>query len=316
MRALMFDRYGDESVLRLRELPVPLPGANEVQVKVTVAALNPIDFKLRAGLFRLIRKPTLPAITGKDFAGRISALGADVHGFNIGQRVFGSVNPMGGLGSCVETLVIGTDLIGATPESISDDIAACLPVASGTALQALVTTAQLEAGQSVLITGASGGVGASAVQIARSIGAKVTGVCGTANVDYVKSIGADHVIDYKKSDWQNTGNIFDVIFDAAGASTFGQARAHLSPIGFYLNTTPTPRMFLTSKILPLVSKQRCVPVMLKTDARLQSELARLAADNVILPLIARVIGLEEVAGAQRDMEDGKIHGKVCVRISE
>ena len=316
MRALMFDRYGDESVLQLRELPVPLPAMNEVQVKVTVAALNPVDFKLRAGLFRLIRKPALPAITGKDFAGRITALGADVRGFNIGQRVFGSVNPMGGLGSCVETLVIGTDLIGMTPENVSDEIAACLPVASGTALQALVNTAQLKAGQSVLITGASGGVGASAVQIARSIGAKVTGVCGTANVDYVKSIGADHVIDYKKTDWRNAGNIFDVIFDAAGAATFGEARAQLSSTGFYLNTTPTPRMFLTSKILPLVSKQRCVPVMLKTDAHLQSELARLAAGNVILPLIARVIGLEDVAGAQRDMEDGKIHGKVCVRIGE
>ena len=316
MRALMFDRYGDESVLQLRELPVPLPGANEVQVKVAIAALNPIDFKLRAGLFRLIRKPTLPAITGKDFAGRITALGTGVRGFAIGQRVFGSVNPMKGHGSCADTLVIGTDLLGATPENISDEIAACLPVAAGTALQALVTTAQLKAGQSVLITGASGSVGACAVQIARSIGTKITGVCGTANVDYVKSIGADIVIDYKKSDWRNAGNIFDVIFDAAGATTFAQARHQLSPAGIYLNTVPTPLMFLTGKILRLYSPQRCVPVMLKTDARLQSELGRLAASKVILPVVARVVGLEEVASAQRDMEDGKIHGKVCVRISD
>lgn len=316
MRAVMFDRYGDESVLGVREIAEPTPGPNEVQVRVHVASLNPIDFKLRAGLFRLVRKPRLPAITGKDFAGRISALGVDVKGFALGQRVFGSVNPMMGSGTCAEMVVIGTDLMAATPNAISDEVAACLPVASGTALQALETIARLRRGQSILIAGASGAVGSSAVQIARSIGAHITGVCSAANAGYVRSIGADEVVDYKTSDWRSLGKTFDVIFDAAGASTFDAARRHLSPTGFYLNTFPRPSMFVTSKIVALVSRQHSVPFMLQTNVALLRDIARLAEQRVLQPRIAQTIRLENVATAQRHMQEGRIHGKVCVRITE
>ena len=316
MRALMFDRYGDESVLGVREIAEPTPGPNEVQVRVHMASLNPIDFKLRAGLFRLVRKPRLPAITGKDFAGRISALGVDVKGFALGQRVFGSVNPMMGSGTCAETVVIGTDLMAATPNAISDEVAACLPVASGTALQALETIARLRRGQSILIAGASGAVGSSAVQIARSMGAHITGVCSAANASYVRSIGADEVVDYRTSDWRSLGKTFDVIFDAAGASTFDSARRHLSPTGFYLNTFPRPGMFVTSKIVALVSRQHSVPFMLQTNVALLRDIARLAEQQILRPRIAQTIRLEDVATAQRHMQEGRIHGKVCVRITE
>jgi NADPH:quinone reductase-like Zn-dependent oxidoreductase len=204
----------------------------------------------------------------------------------------------------------------ATPNAVSDEVAACLPVASGTALQALTAIAQLREGQSILITGASGAVGSSAVQIARSIGARITGVCSTANIDYVRSIGADEVVDYKTTDWHSLGKTFDVIFDAAGASTFGAARPQLSPAGFYLNTFPRLSMFLTSKIIGLTSRQHSIPFMLKTDVALLKELAQLAEQQVLQPRIAQTIRLEDVATAQRRMHDGQIHGKVCVRISE
>ena len=315
MRCVSYERFGDESVLAVREVPAPSPGPGEVQVRVAFASLNPIDFKLRAGIFRLIGKPRRPAITGKDFAGTVSALGAGVSGFAVGQRVFGSVNPMEGSGSCAETLVIGTDLVSATPDGVSDDIAACLPVASGTAYEALVTQARLGKGQNVLVTGASGGVGSSAVQIARSIGARITGVCGTSNVEYVRSIGADEVVDYRKSDWREPGRVYDVIFDAAGSSTFGAARPYLSPQGWYLNTFPQPMMFLTSPLVGLVSRQHSVPFMLKTDAAQLAALVQLAQTKILQPRIARTVRLEEVAAAQRDMQSGKVSGKICVRIS-
>jgi NADPH:quinone reductase-like Zn-dependent oxidoreductase len=315
MRCVMYDRYGDETVLALRDIAEPAPAPGEVQVRVGVASLNPVDFKLRAGMFRLVRKPRLPAIAGKDFAGTVSALGTGVTGYTVGQRVFGSVNPMGGQGSCAETLAIGTDLLAATPEGVSDEIAACLPVASGTALQALVDIARLRNGQSLLVTGASGGVGSSGVQIARSLGARITGVCSTANLEYVRGIGAHEVIDYRTTDWRQPGVIYDVIFDAAGASTFGAARPHLSPTGWYLNTFPRPAMFLTAKLVGLVSRQHAVPFMLRTDARQLQDLAQLAATQVLQPRVARTIGLEDVAAAQRDMREGKVHGKVCVRIA-
>lgn len=314
MRAVMFDRYGDETVLAVRDIPEPAPAPGEVQVRVSVASLNPVDFKLRAGLFRLIRRPRLPAITGKDFAGRISAIGANVTGFHPGQRVFGSVNPMQGRGACVETLVIPTGLIAATPQSISDQVAACLPVAAGTALQALQSIARLRQGQSLLVSGASGAVGSSAVQIARSMGAHVTGVCSTGNVAFVRGIGADEVVDYTTTDWRRLGKTFDVIFDAAGASTFWALRHQLSPQGTYLNTVPTPGMFLTRPLVGLLSGRRSVPFMLETDAGLLQNLADLAQRQVLQPRVARVIGLEDVAGAQRQMREGRIHGKVCVAI--
>jgi NADPH:quinone reductase-like Zn-dependent oxidoreductase len=316
MRCVSYERFGDESVLELRDVPEPAPGAGEVQVCVAVASLNPIDFKLRSGLYRFIGKPTRPAITGKDFAGRISGLGAGVGGYAVGQRVFGSVNPLGGRGSCAETLTIGTDLVAATPDSISDEVAACLPVACGTALQALVTQARLRAGQSLLVTGASGGVGSSAVQIARSIGARITGVCGTSNVEYVRSIGADEVVDYRRADWRQPGRVYDVIFDAAGVSGYWAARPFLAPEGWYLNTFPGPAMFLASPFVGLVSRRHSVPFMLKTDAAQLAELARLAASKVLLPRIARTVRLGDVAVAQRDMKDGTVSGKICVRVSD
>ncbi len=315
MRCVRYERFGDASVLELRDVPEPRPGAGEVQVRVAVASLNPVDFKLRAGLFRFLGKPARPAITGKDFAGTVTALGAGASGFAVGQRIFGSVNPMDGSGSCAETLVIATGLAAPIPEGVSDEVAACLPVASGTAYQALVTLAHLGKGQSVLVTGASGGVGSTAVQIARSIGALITGVCGTSNLEYVRSLGADEVIDYRRADWRQAGRVYDVILDAAGASSFFAARPHLAREGWYLNTFPGATMFLTSPFVGLVSRRHSVPFMLKTDAAQLAELARLAASGVLRPRIARSVRLEDVAAAQREMESGKVSGKICVRIS-
>ncbi len=312
MRAVMFDDYGDDTVLQLREIPAPLPGPGEVQVQVTVASLNPVDFKLRDGMLRWLRRPKLPAITGKDFAGRISALGANVTGFQVGQRVFGSVDPMPGHGTCAETLVIGTGLVAATPESVSDETAACLPVAAGTALQALQTLAQLRAGQKVLISGASGAVGASAVQWAHATGAHITAVCSAANAAYVRGLGAQVLVDHKTQDWSRLGSTFDVIFDAAGVSTFWAQRRQLAPKGIYLNTMPTPGLFLASVLAGPVFGQRCVPFMLKVDVGLLKQLAELARQRVLQPRVARVIGLEGVAVAQRDMKAGRVQGKVCV----
>jgi len=314
MHAVMYDQFGDESVLSLREAPVPQAARGEVQVRVRMASLNPVDFKLRSGILRMLGRPKRPAVTGKDFAGEISALGADVHGYRVGQRVFGSVDPMGGRGSCAQFVALSTDLIAPTPDALSDEVAACLPVASGTALQSLADIAALQRGQSILITGASGAVGASAVQFARSIGARITGVCGTANIDYVRSIGVEHVIDYKNEDWRQLDERFDVIFDAAAAADFSAAKPRLAAAGIYINTMPRPALYWAALVARATSRQRCVPFLLKTDAALLERLAKLASEGVIVPHIHEVVGLAQVASAQRRMQQGKVHGKVCVRV--
>jgi NADPH:quinone reductase-like Zn-dependent oxidoreductase len=314
MQAVVYDHFGDDSVLSVRETALPQAARGQVQVRVRVASLNPVDFKLRGGIFRMLGRPKRPAITGKDFAGEITALGADVHGYKMDQRVFGSVDPMGGQGSCAQFVALSTDLIAPTPDALSDEVAASLPVASGTALQSLTDIARLGRGQSILITGASGAVGASAVQIARSIGARITGVCGTANVDYVRSIGAEHVIDYKTDNWLQLDQRFDVVFDAAAAASFSQARPLLTPNGIYINTMPGPALYWAAVVARLTSRQRCVPFLLKTDAALLQQLAKFAAARVIVPHIHEIVDFAQVASAQRRMQEGKVHGKVCVRV--
>jgi NADPH:quinone reductase-like Zn-dependent oxidoreductase len=228
--------------------------------------------------------------------------------------VFGSVNPMGGQGACAQFVALSTDLIAPTPDTLSDEVAASLPVASGTALQALTDIAGLQAGQAVLISGASGAVGASAVQIARSLGAHITGVCGTANVDYVRSLGAEQVIDYRSEDWLRPGRHFAVVFDAAAAASFAQARPLLTTDGIYINTMPRGALYWAALVARATSRQRCVPFLLRTDAALLAQLARLAAERVIVPHIQEIADLSGVASAQRRMQQGKVHGKVCVRV--
>lgn len=314
MQAVMYDHFGDESVLSVREVPVPQPARGQVQVCVRMASLNPVDFKLRSGMLRMVGRPKRPAITGKDFAGEVTALGPEVQGFTVGQRVFGSVEPLGGHGSCAQFVALSTDLIAPTPDAVSDEVAASLPVASGTALQALGDIAELQHGQTILITGASGAVGASAVQLARSIGARITGVCGTANIEYVRSIGAGKVIDYKTENWQKCDEQFDVIFDAAATATFSRAKPCLNTNGIYINTMPGPKLILEAIVARVTSRQRCVPFLLKTNAALLERLAKLTASHVIVPHIHEVIDLDQVGSAQRRMQEGKVHGKVCVRV--
>ena len=314
MQAVMYDHFGDASVLSVREVPTPQPARGQVQVRVRMASLNPVDFKLRSGMLRMVGRPRRPAITGKDFAGEITALGADVHGYTVGQRVFGSVDPMGGQGSCAQFVALSTDLIAPIPDSLSDEVAASLPVASGTALQALSDIAQLQHGQTILITGASGAVGASAVQLARSIGAHITGVCSTANIAYVRAIGAEHVIDYKTDNWLSRDEHFDVIFDAAASTSFANAKPRLNASGIYINTIPGPKLLLAALVARLTSRQRCVPFLLKTNTALLERLAKLTANNMIVPRIHEIIDLYQVGPAQRRMQEGKVHGKVCVRV--
>ncbi len=319
MRALMYDRYGDESVLQLRDVQVPAPALGQVQVKVHCASLNPVDYKLRNGMMKLLRKPSLPSGIGKDFAGVVTAIGTGVKGFAVGQRVFGSADALSGDGSCADALVIGTNRVALTPDAVSDEVAACLGVAAGSALQALTTIANLQTGQRLLVVGASGSVGAAGVQIARALGAHVTGVCGTSNVGYVKGIGADSVIDYKTTNWeqaQGDGESYDVILDTGGTHiAFAEARKRLSKTGFYIDTFPDGARFLNKLTTSLFSSQHCVPFMLKTDAALLQGLASWAAKGVLQPRVAQRIPLDNVPRALRQMEDGKVQGKVVVLVA-
>jgi len=320
MRAIRFDRYGSADVLHVADVPEPSPGAGEVKVRIHSVGLNPIDWKIRAGHLRFIplfRAP--PRGVGCDFAGEIVGVGGGAPARHVGERVLGSLLPFGRQGALAEHVVVAADRAVPIPDGVSSDAASTLPVAGGTALQALADVARLEAGQRVLVTGAGGGVGHFAVQVARHLGAHVVGVCGERNAALVRSLGADEVVDYAAEDFSRRSDRFDVVFDAAGVSSFGAARRVLTETGCYLNTcgdTAATLETATSAIIArFTSRQRAIPFALHYSSALMQRLLALVQQGAVRPHIESTIALDGVADAQRAMETGHGRGKIVVRIT-
>jgi len=317
MRALRYERYGSPDVLHVAEIAEPMPAAGEAKVRVRAASLNPLDWKIRAGHVRLIpvfRGP--PRGIGSDFAGEIVGIGGGASPRHVGERVFGSIVPFPREGALAEFVVVPASRVVPIPESLDFEHAAALPVAGGTALQALVDHARIVAGRRVLITGAAGGVGHFAVQIAKHRGAHVVGVCSAANIEFVRGLGADEVIDYAREDFTRHGDRFDVVFDAAGASSFAAARPVLADDGCYVNTggdaAAVASTVAAAILTRLTSRQRAVPFMLDNSPQTWARLAALAHERVLCAHIERTITLDEVANAMRAMETGHGRGKIVV----
>src|SRR5512143_255030 len=317
MRAVRYDRYGPADVLRVEELPEPVPGAGEVKVRIRAASLNPVDWKIRAGEMRwmpVFRRP--PRGTGCDLAGEIVGVGRGVAPRHVGERVFGALSPLVRDGSCAEYAVLPAASVAAMPDELDFVEAAALPIAAGTALQAMVDEAHLGAGQRVLIVGAAGGVGHFAVQIAKHVGARAVAVCGAGNAEFVRTLGADEVIDYAREDFTRREDRFDAVFDAAGGSSFAVARAILAADGCYINTLGTGAATATTVLSAigarLATRQRVVPLALKSGSAMWQRLADLLRAGALRPHIDRTVTLEEVADAQQMREGGHGRGKVVV----
>jgi NADPH:quinone reductase-like Zn-dependent oxidoreductase len=319
MRALRYDRYGGPEVLQVVDIAEPVPKAGEVKVRVHAASLNPVDWKIRAGHVRFLpmfRSP--PRTLGCDFAGEIVGVGGGPISHYAGERVFGALFPFGRDGTLAEYVVAGPGRLATIPDSVSYEQAAALPTAGGTAHQALADEARLVAGQRVLITGAAGGVGHFAVQIAKHIGAHVVAVCSAGNVEFVRGLGADEMIDYAREDFTRRNDRFDVVFDAACASSFSAARPVLTDGGVYLNTgghgAAVASTLLGACVARFTSRQRAVAVTLRSGTARWTQIAELADKGVLRAHVERAIALEEVAEAQRAMETGHGRGKIVVRI--
>ena len=318
MRALRFDRYGPPDVLHVAEIADPSPAAGEAKVRVRAASLNPLDWKIRAGHTRFIplfRGP--PRGLGGDFAGEIVGVGGGATSRHVGERVFGSLLPFGRDGSLAEYVIVSLERLVPIPDGLDFDQAATLPIAGGTALQALADEGRLATGQRVLITGAAGGVGHFAVQIAKHLGAQVVGVCSAANAAFVRALGADEVIDYAREDFTRRGERFDVVFDAACASSFAAAARVLTDTGRYINTGGTAAAVAgtvaSAIVARLTSRRRAIPIALKNVPAMWRRLATMAQAGVLRADVERTIALEDVAEAQRAMETGHGRGKIVVR---
>jgi NADPH:quinone reductase-like Zn-dependent oxidoreductase len=324
MRAIVYHIYGSPDVLKLEEVQKPVPQDDEVLVKVHAASVNAADWHLMRGtpfLARFVNGLQKPKNTklGADVAGRVEAVGRNVTRFQVGDDVFGSM-PLNEMGSFAEYVCAKEDAVVLKPTKMTFEQAAAVPVAAFTALQGLRDKGQIRQGQKVLINGASGGVGTFAVQIAKSFGTEVTGVCSTRNVDMVRSIGADHVIDYTRADFTNNGQQYDLIFDAVGNRSISDYKRALSPTGICAIAGFTNlRLLFEHMILgPRRSKAGGKQVGLMETAKANQKdlvfIKELLEAGKVKPVIDRRYPLGEVAEAIRYLEEGHAKGKVVITV--
>ncbi|HEX8231363.1 MAG TPA: NAD(P)-dependent alcohol dehydrogenase [Chloroflexia bacterium] len=320
MKAIVYTKYGSPDVLTLREVSKPTPKDGEVLIRIHAASVNAADLHLLRGtpfLFRLqcgLLKPK-KQILGADIAGRVEAVGKDVTRFQPGDEVFGDISGCG-FGGFAEYVAVSENTLVRKPASMTFEQAAAVPMAAVTALQALRNKAQIKPGQSILVNGASGGVGTFAVQIAKSFEAEVTAVCSTSKVDLVRSLGADHVIDYTQEDFTMNGQRYDLILAANGYHSLSDYKRALTPTGTYvMSGGSTAQMFQVMLLGPLHSKSGSQKMTTGGAGPNVEDLVfmkELLEASKVTAVIDRCYPLSEVAEAIRYLEKGHARGKVVI----
>lgn len=323
MRAVANTKYGPPDVLQIVDVAKPVPNDNEVLIKITATTVETTDTIFRGGkvfsarLATGIMKPK-ETIPGSEFAGVIEAVGQAVTRFRAGDRVFGTAAPK--VGAHADYISLPEDsAIALTPDHLSDGEAVAIHPGAMTALPNLQGAANIQPGQKILIIGASGSIGSSAVQLARHFGAEVTAVCSTANVEMVKSLGADRVIDYRQEDFTQSGEQYDIVFDTVGKSSFSRAKRVLKPDGIYLTTVLSPtilRQMLWTSIFGR-KRARLVFAGLRPTEEKKGYLALLldlVEKGEFKPVIDRSYPLKQIAEAHRYVETGRKKGAVVITV--
>ena len=321
MNAAVHERYGSPEVVEVKEIEKPAPDAGEVLVRVRAASLNRLDWYTLTGTPMLARmtggflKPKEAGL-GVDFAGTVDAVGEAVTDLQPGDEVFGVRS-----GALAE-YVCAAKAVARKPANLSLEEAAALPVAALTALQGLRDKAELKPGDRLLINGASGGVGTFAVQIAKALGAEVTAVCSTRNVEQAQSVGADRVIDYSREDFTRNGRRYDVLFDVAGSRSWRECKRALEPHGkLVIAGAPKGNRILGplghivgTRVAALGSSRRVIFFITKPNKDDLAELRGLVEAGRVRPAVERTYELSETADALAYIGEGHTQGKVVIRV--
>ena len=327
MHAILYHTYGSPDILKLEEVETPVPKDNEVLIKVRAASVNPFDWHFMRGtpyflrLMAGLRKPKDKRL-GVDVAGQVEAVGRNVTRFKPGDAVFGTCR-----GAFAEYACTSESALVVKPDSVTFEQAASIPIAALTALQGLRAgglgdTGQIQPGYKVLINGASGGVGTFAVQIAKSFGADVTGVCSTRNVEMVRSLGADRVVDYTREDFTKSGQRYDLIFDTVGNHSLLAFRRVLNPGGTYIAVGGSSGKWMIGPLIsalaaPVLSRfvsQKMIMVLAKLNKEDLAILCELMKAGKVTPVIDRRYKLSDVPEAIRYLEEGHARGKVVITL--
>ena len=322
MRAILRDTYGDAQVLRLDDVPIPLPGDHDVVVRVVAAGLDRGAWHAMTGLPYLsrlifgVRRPKNPVL-GTDVAGTVVAVGPAVTRFSVGEEVFGF-----GRGAFAEYALVADDRLAHKPPGLSFEHAATLPVSGVTALQAVHDHGRVQESQQVLVTGASGGVGSFAVQLAEAAGAHVTGVSSPGKADFVRSLGAHDVVDHTREDFADGSRRYDLVIDIGGNPTLSRLRRALTPHGTAVLTGGEDGGSLTGGMNRQVSAvvlsrfvgQRLTMFIATVHSPDLERLAALVTEGKITPRVDRTYPLDQVPDAMRRLEAGEARGKVAITV--
>jgi NADPH:quinone reductase-like Zn-dependent oxidoreductase len=316
MKAAVYTEYGKPEVVQVKEVPKPIPDDNEVVVKVNATTMTAGDWRMRAGdpfviklyngLFKIKR-----TVLGQEFSGVVDSVGKNVTRFNKGDYIFGGTGDSAG-GHAEYVAVQADGAIVHKPESMTNENAAALPIGALTALFFL-RQADIKPGQKVLIYGASGSVGTYAVQLAKHFDAEVTGVCSSTNLEMVRSLGADKLIDYRQEDYAKNGEEYDVIFDAVGKTSFGTGKNALKLKGAYLTVAMSFTLMLQSVINSITGQYQFVSAVTKMTAEELLFLTKLVETGELKPVIDCTYPLSDIQTAHRHAQTGRKKGNIVIR---
>jgi len=308
MKTVRIHEYGNADVLRLEDIPVPTIAADELLVRIHAASVNPLDWKLREGYMKNMHH-SLPLTLGCDFSGTIEKMGSAVKGFRIGDDVY--CRPaVERDGSYAEYIEVKANEVAIMPKSITYDEAAAIPLAGITAWETLINKAKIKKGQRVLILAASGGVGSLAVQIAKARGCYVIGTTSKVNVDFVRNLGANEVIDYLSQDFSERLTDIDVVLDTIGGTVQEKAFKVLRRGGILVSTAGQPNEELGIRYGVI-----CESVFIGPNAYVLNELRTMIDDGQVRPVVDKVFRLEDVKQAQNYSQSGKARGKIVLEIA-
>lgn len=332
MKAFIIDRYGKKETGRIGEVPEPEPGDDDVLIQIHAAGVNLLDSKIRNGEFKLVLPYRMPLVLGHDVAGRVVKVGPRVRQFKQGDEVYARTDDFR-IGTFAEYIAVKDGSVARKPANLTMEEAASIPLVALTAWQVLVETAELKKGQKVFIQAGSGGVGAIAIQLAKHLGAFVATTTSTSNVELVKSLGADVVIDYKKQDFSNELRNYDVVLNSLGSDELKKSLQVLKQGGHLLSISgpPTPDFAVEQglawplrQVLRLLSRgirkkarQRSIHyafVFMRANGVQLREITSLIESGVIKPVVDRVFPIDSTAEAMAYVETGRAKGKVIVKV--
>ena len=314
MKAVYIHRYGGAKELVFGELADPVPGRNDVLIRVAAASVNPVDWKVREGRLKIITGKRFPMIMGVELSGSVVSVGADVADLKPGDRVFAGLSHQGG--AYAELVAVDRKKVSKIPDELSFIEASTMAVAGVTPLQAFTLHYNLQPGDEVLINGGSGGLGTYAIQIAKVLGARVTAVCSERNIELVKSLGADEVIDYNRENFRERKNGYDIVIDAASNVFFSDTRQCLKRGGVLIKLNLSikslfvvlwSRLFMSRKLKMILLKNRPADIQWMIDH---------ITNGKIRVVIDRTYALEEVAKAHEYSESGRARGKIVLMVDE